>query len=114
MGITYRRSGEEAVKKCSCGTVWKDSWIDKDADKNRCPACHKLFTAQGDIRLISVKGKRKSPQRNDVKEPLARTEVQNYKDLLTARTTIKPQYNWSLIESIFPRERWSIKCKNNL
>ena len=185
MGIVYHRSGEETAKKCSCGTVWKDSWVDRDADKNRCPACHKLFEEQGNVKLNKIVMKKQDllirkiialdsrlkeielklidlnagvPVMNEtadsiqisigeivdkykenrkqsyslesqrinvkneviklkeqleistIKEPLARTEVQNYEDFLTSRTTVRPQYNWTNIEKIFPRERWSVKC----
>jgi hypothetical protein len=40
MGKLYTRPGIEATKECSsCGTVWRDSWLDRSVPIGVCPFC---------------------------------------------------------------------------
>ena len=55
------RPGTESTKKCgNCGTVWRDSWLEPDVDRNECPFCYAYFDTQTvkTVRLIKIKKKR--------------------------------------------------------
>lgn len=52
---------EETAKKCGkCGTVWKDSWLPNDVDKNECPFCSEPFIEKDTVRVYLPKIKRKN------------------------------------------------------
>lgn len=112
------RKGSETSKTCGrCRTVWLDSWLDDNADKNECPFCGYVFDFRTAERVRLPKIKRKNihwKQESSIKL-MSRissdiTEIDwkvfnnpNYYKLLKKRENIIRRLNQEL-EKFFDRE----------
>lgn len=58
-GTLWTVSGGETAKECGrCATVWKNSWLDRDAAYNECPFCGAVFVKHYTVSRDRPKRKR--------------------------------------------------------
>lgn len=109
---------EETAKKCGkCDTVWKDSWLPNDSDKNECPFCGEQLIEKECVKTQLPKIKRKnlgwqkaasikliSRLESDVREiDWTIFKKESYFNLLRKRSNLIAKINTKL-ESILDRE----------